>query len=78
MVDVSALAKFSSLGLRSGKLMAGVQYAMTLRNCRPDMATYSENWNLRDCVADSTESWLKEFICSDSYSNNRLLESVPL
>ena len=56
--------------------MAGAQYAMTLRKYGPDMATYAENWNLRDCIADSTESWLKEFIGSDSYSNNRLLESV--
>ena len=44
--------------------MAGAQYAMTLRKCEPDMATYAERWNLRDCIVDYSESWLKEFIGS--------------
>ena len=78
MVDVSALAMYSSLGLTSGKLMAGAQYAMTLRKCEPDMATYAERWNLRDCIANSTESWLEENIGSDFFLNNRQLESVSL
>ena len=55
--------------------MAGAQQAMTLRKCEPNMATNAERWNLRDCIADSAESWLKECIGPDFDLDKLLLES---
>ena len=54
--------KYGGLGLRSGKLVAGAQHVMSLQKCANDMATHTDGWDLRECVKEAAESWLKNCI----------------
>ena len=58
-------AKYGGFGLRSGRLVAGAQHAMSLQKCSADMATHAKGWNLTRSVSESYESWLKNCIGAD-------------
>ena len=68
-------AKYGGFGLRSGKLTAGAQHVMSLQKCCKDMGAHTEGWNLRKCIREASESWLKECLGSDFDLDKYLSES---
>ena len=69
-------AKYGGFGLRSGKLTAGAQHVMSLQKCCKDMGAHTEGWNLRKCIREASESWLKDCIGSDFDLDKYLSESA--
>ena len=48
---------------------------MSLEKCASYMVFHAEGWNLRDCISESSETWLKECIGPDFDVDNYLAES---
>ena len=64
--------KYGGFGLRSGKLIFGAQYVMSLQKCANDLATHAEGWSLKECAKEASESWLKDNLGADFDVENYL------
>ena len=58
-------AKYGGFGLRSGKIIAGAQYVMSLQKCANDMSAHTEGWSLDVSAKEGAEDWLKDCIGHD-------------
>ena len=66
--------KYGCFGLRSGKLIFGAQYVMSLQKCANDMAANAVGWNLEECAKEASGSWLKVNIGSNLDLDDYFLE----
>ena len=51
-------AKYGGFGLRSGKMISGAQYVMSLEKCAHDMPDHTKGWDLNESARIAAEAWL--------------------